>query len=154
MRAGNGVWHTGQAEPGHVRVFQLWVALPPELENGPSASHYVMPDEVPGQGPVRVILGEYGGMKSPIATPPMTYLVVSLDDGQRWTYQPPNGHDVAWVAVSDGTLRTSSTIAAGEFAIFESSEQPIDFLADGATRWNWERRRFVASVTSCAPMER
>src|SRR5262245_16436249 len=24
MRAGNGVWHTGQAEPGHVKLFQLW----------------------------------------------------------------------------------------------------------------------------------
>src|SRR5262249_18409167 len=33
MRAGNGVWHTGEAEAGTVKVFQLWVALPPELEN-------------------------------------------------------------------------------------------------------------------------
>src|SRR5215468_5134010 len=47
MRAGNGVWHTGEAEPGTVKVFQLWVALPPELENAPFASHYVMPAEVP-----------------------------------------------------------------------------------------------------------
>src|SRR4029078_294163 len=39
MRAGNGVWHTGQAEPGAARAFQLWVALPPELENGADASH-------------------------------------------------------------------------------------------------------------------
>src|SRR3982750_905975 len=29
MRAGNGVWHTGAPEPGGVRGFQLWVALPP-----------------------------------------------------------------------------------------------------------------------------
>ena len=41
MRAGNGVWHTGAAGKGEVRVFQLWVALPPELENGPVASQYV-----------------------------------------------------------------------------------------------------------------
>src|SRR5580692_100816 len=39
MRAGHGVWHTGAADTGkgNVRVFQLWVALPPELENGPVA---------------------------------------------------------------------------------------------------------------------
>jgi len=135
MQAGNGVWHTGQAEPGYVKVFQLWVALPPELENGPFASHYVMPDEVPEKGPVRVILGDYGGMRSPIPTPPMTYLVVSLKDGDRWTYQPPEGNDVAWVAVSDGLLHTSSAIPAGEIAIFEPSEASIDFLADGATRF-------------------
>ena len=55
MQAGNGVWHTGQAERGHVQVFQLWVALPRELENGPSKSHYVMPEDVPGDGRARVI---------------------------------------------------------------------------------------------------
>ncbi|MGN6106183.1 MAG: pirin family protein [Kofleriaceae bacterium] len=135
MRAGNGVWHTGEAEPGHVKVFQLWIALPPELENGPNASHYVLPDEVPEKGPVRVILGEYDGLKSPIATPPMTYLVVSLRDGERWTYQPPSGHDVAWMAVSDGRIHTSSEIAAGELAIFEPSERSIEVVADGATRF-------------------
>jgi redox-sensitive bicupin YhaK (pirin superfamily) len=135
MQAGNGVWHTGQAEPGYVKVFQLWVALPPELENAPNASHHLMPEDVPEEGPVKVILGEYGNMKSPISTPPMTYLVVSLKDGERWSYQPPKGHDVAWVAVSDGQLHTSSTIPTGEIAIFEPSEQAIDFLAKGATRF-------------------
>src|SRR5262249_51786537 len=65
----------------------------------------------------------------------MTYLQVSLNDGERWTYQPPRGHDVAWVAVADGLLRSSSTIPSGELAIFERSEESIDFLADGATRF-------------------
>src|SRR5262249_42907111 len=36
MRAGLGVWHTGAAEPGRAKAFQLWVALPPELENAPN----------------------------------------------------------------------------------------------------------------------
>src|SRR2546428_7963783 len=88
MRAGNGVWHTGAPEPGRVKAFQLWVALPPELENAPNGSHYVMPGDVPDEGPVRVILGEYGDSKSPIAAPPMTYLAVSLKAGQRWSYHP------------------------------------------------------------------
>src|SRR5438045_9691684 len=35
MRASNGVWHTGQPEEGRVRAVQLWVALPPELEDSP-----------------------------------------------------------------------------------------------------------------------
>jgi redox-sensitive bicupin YhaK (pirin superfamily) len=135
MRAGNGVWHTGQADAGHVKVFQLWVALSPELENGPNASHYLTPDEVPARGPVRVILGEYAGLASPIAAPPLTYLQVNLEDGERWTYRPSEGHDVAWVAVSDGRLLTSSPIPSGEIAIFEPSEQPIDFVAEGPTRF-------------------
>ena len=133
MRAGNGVWHTGAAEPGRAKAFQLWVALPPELENGPNASRYVMPDEVPVAGPARVILGGYRGARSPIEAPPMTYLAVSLQPGERWTYQPPQGHTVAWVAVHEGALRTPSTIASGEIAIFEASEQSIDFVAEGKT---------------------
>lgn len=133
MRAGKGVWHTGQAEPGRVRAFQLWVALPPELENGPSRSQYMMPDEVPVVGPARVVLGTYGGVKSPIDAPPMTYLSVSLEPGQRWTYRPPKGHDVAWVAVHEGALQTTSTIPTGEIAIFEPSEQSVEFVAQGKT---------------------
>jgi redox-sensitive bicupin YhaK (pirin superfamily) len=133
MRAGNGVWHTGAPEPQGVRGFQLWVALPPDLENAPNASHYVTPPESPVDGPVRVILGAHGDMKSPIDAPPMNYLVVSLEAGERWSYAPPKGHDVAWVAVDQGLLRTPTPVPAGEIAIFEPSEAPIDFLADGDT---------------------
>jgi redox-sensitive bicupin YhaK (pirin superfamily) len=135
MRAGNGVWHTGEAEPGALRGFQLWVALPPELENAPSTSHYLRPEESPVDGPVRVILGSHGEMRSPIEAPPMNYLVVSLKAGERWSYQPPRGHDVGWVAVHQGVLRTPTPVPGGEIAIFEPSEAPIDFLAEGDTRF-------------------
>src|SRR5712675_1992024 len=77
MRAGGGVWHTGEPK-GQVKAFQLWVALPPELENAPNASHYVDPKDVPSEGPARVILGGYGAVKSPIDAPEMTYLSVGL----------------------------------------------------------------------------
>jgi redox-sensitive bicupin YhaK (pirin superfamily) len=133
MRASNGVWHTGEPENGRVRVFQLWVALPPELENSPFASRYVMPKDVPVEGPVRVILGAYGDLISPIEAPPMTYLSVSLKHGERWTYHPPKGHSVAWVAVHEGLLRTSSSIPSGEIAIFEPSETSIEFTTEGNT---------------------
>lgn len=135
MRAGGGVWHTGTALAGHVRAFQLWVALPEHLENAPNQSHYLRPEDVPEAGPVRVILGSHEGLRSPIDAPPMTYLVVTLRDGERWTYQPPAGHDIAWVAISEGTLDTSSRITRGEVAIFEHGEAPIDFVADGDTQF-------------------
>jgi redox-sensitive bicupin YhaK (pirin superfamily) len=135
MRAGNGVWHTGAAGNGHVRVFQLWVALPSELENGPVASHYLTPAEIPSVGPARVILGTYAGAQSPIAAPPLTYLQVDLGPGERWSYRPPAGHDVAWVAVDQGTLKVPSAVTRGEIAVFEPSDGPIDVVADGATRF-------------------
>jgi redox-sensitive bicupin YhaK (pirin superfamily) len=133
MRAGNGVWHTGAPEPDGVRGFQLWIALPPELENAPNASHYVMPEESPVDGPVRVILGSHGKLQSPIDAPAMNYLVVSLKAGERWSYEPPTGHEVAWVAVHEGVLRTPTPVPGGEIAIFEPSEAPIDFLAEEDT---------------------
>jgi redox-sensitive bicupin YhaK (pirin superfamily) len=133
MRAGGGVWHTGAPEAEGVQGFQLWVALPPELENAPNASHYVMPEESPSNGTVRVILGSHGEMRSPIEAPPMNYLVVSLRAGERWSYQPPPGHEVAWVAVHDGVLRTPTAVPGGEMAIFEPSGASIDFLAEGDT---------------------
>jgi redox-sensitive bicupin YhaK (pirin superfamily) len=132
MRASNGVWHTGEPK-GRAKAFQLWVALPPELENAANASYYVAPKDVPDEGPARVILGAYGKAKSPIASPPMTYLAVSLKAGERWTYQPPQGHAVAWVAVHEGVLLASSPIPTGEIAVFEPSEEPIDFVAQGDT---------------------
>lgn len=135
MRAGGGVWHTGAPVPGGGKLFQLWIALPPELENGPNASRYVLPSEVPSVGPARVILGEYGGAKSPIDAPPMTYLQVTLKDGERFRYAPPNGHALAWVAVSDGVLDVGEAIEGGEMAVFERSQQAIDFLAHGDTRF-------------------
>jgi redox-sensitive bicupin YhaK (pirin superfamily) len=135
MRAGNGVWHTGQAQPGSVRAFQLWVALPPELENGPSASLYVQPPQVHSVGPARVILGAYGGAASAIDAPPMTYLQVSLESGERWTFEPPPGQTVGWLAVGDGELRAPERVRGGEVVVFERSGAPIELVAHGPTRF-------------------
>lgn len=135
MRAGNGVWHTGAPEPEGVKGFQLWVALPPELENAPNASHYVMAEAVPVVGPARVILGEHGAAKSPIASPPMTYLAVTLKAGERWSYVPAPGHSVAWIALFDGLLRSPAQLSGGEMAIFDPSEGAIDFVAEQNTRF-------------------
>ena len=135
MRAGNGVWHTG-GPVGNSRVhgFQLWVALPPSEENAPAQSLYLSPSEVPREGPARVLLGRYGKAQSLIPAPAdMTYLAVSLQDGERWRYTPPAGHSVAWLAVSDGRLDVNGPVVAGELAVFEESNQAIDFVAHGDT---------------------
>jgi hypothetical protein len=63
----------------------------------------------------------------------MTYLSVSLKHGERWTYRPPKGHTVAWASVHQGVLRTPAPIPRGEIAVFEPSEESIDFVADGDT---------------------
>src|SRR5438309_11703031 len=70
MRAGGGVWHGGGAgEPGRTRGFQLWIALPPELELGTSESVYLAPEVIPHDGPAHVRLGSYRAATSSIKAP-------------------------------------------------------------------------------------
>src|ERR1700679_610418 len=110
MRAGSGVWHTGAALQ-QAKGFQLWIALPQELENSPSQSHYLSAAQVPEEMPARVILGSHGRANSAIASPArINYLDVQLAAGERWTYVPPSDHEVAWLAVSDGAIRTPEPV--------------------------------------------
>lgn len=137
MSAGGGVWHEGgPAAGGAVRGFQLWLALPPEDENAPSHSLYLPPDQVQRTGPARVVIGSYGGAGSAIRPrAPINYLHVSLKDGERWSYTPPAGHDVAWVAVADGLLETAGAQLSRELAVFAEREGRLDFVARGNTRF-------------------
>lgn len=131
MMAGGGVWHGGgAAAPGRVRGFQLWVAMPPELEGASASSRYIGPEGLPRIGPAQVLLGRYMGVDGAVAAPsPMTYLGVRLQAGEHWRYVPPPGHTVAWLAVSTGGLRVPATVNAGEMAVFEESDQAIALYA-------------------------
>jgi redox-sensitive bicupin YhaK (pirin superfamily) len=135
MRAGRGVWHTGAAVQ-HTKGFQLWIALPEALESAPSQSHYLSADQVPEEKPARIILGAYGRTTSAVLSPEgINYLDVRLAAGERWTYQPPPDHDVAWLAVSEGTIGTPEPISTGELAVFEESNDAIVIHADRASRF-------------------
>jgi redox-sensitive bicupin YhaK (pirin superfamily) len=135
MRAGGGVWHTG-AVLQQVKGFQLWIALPEDLENSPSQSHYLSPDEVAEEKPARVVLGSYGRAQSAILSPRgINYLDVRLAAGERWTYGPPLDHEVAWLAVSNGAIRTPEPVSTGEFVAFEESNEAIVIQADRASRF-------------------
>jgi redox-sensitive bicupin YhaK (pirin superfamily) len=137
MRAGAGVWHTGAlTDDGRARGFQLWVALPSELEHASSESLYITPDRVEQDGPARVTLGSHGAARSPVTgLKDINYVHVRLEDGQRWHYSPPERHEIAWVFPCAGELRTPERVGAGELAIFEESNSPLDFRAVGNTEF-------------------
>jgi redox-sensitive bicupin YhaK (pirin superfamily) len=132
MNAGRGVWHDGRARgDGPVRGFQLWVALPPELELGEPRSEYLSASEIPQTGPARVILGCYGDVESPVPAPPgINYLLVRLSAGEQWHYTPPAGHDVAWLCVQRGALRVDGESIANELVVFGDSEDGLVITAD------------------------
>ena len=135
MKAGKGVWHDGGPLEGDpLRAFQLWVALPEQEELAPPESQYISPDAVEQEGPVRVILGQYGGAQSPIrASDGINYFHIRLKDGQQWHYIPPDGHTVAWLAVDKGSLNSTKTIREGELVVFEESDDAVEVQAVGDT---------------------
>jgi redox-sensitive bicupin YhaK (pirin superfamily) len=137
MRAGRGVWHGGGGgEAGRVRGFQLWLALPPDLELGTSVSLYQSADDVPVVGPARVLLGSYDGATSAIEAPSdINYLAVRLDPGERWEYRPPAGHEVLWIAVGKGKVRVPERARQGALAIFAPGIEPVEFVAEAETEF-------------------
>jgi hypothetical protein len=55
-------------------------------------SIYQAPEDVPEDGPARVLLGSYGSASNAIASPsPINYLAVRLKAGECWRYEPPTG---------------------------------------------------------------
>jgi redox-sensitive bicupin YhaK (pirin superfamily) len=134
MQAGRGMWHggsAGDASHGRVRGYQLWVALPPELELGPSSAIFQRPGDIAACGPARVLLGSHGDTSSAIPTPsPMNYLAVTLKAGERWTYLPPAGHTVLWASPAEGSLLANGeALRTKELVAFEASSAAVDFVA-------------------------
>jgi redox-sensitive bicupin YhaK (pirin superfamily) len=137
MQAAGGVWHWGAPVPGTSgRGYQLWVALPPELELAPATSRYFDASAIDTDGTARILFGAYGSLRSPISVPlPMTYLHVTLADGQSWTYTPAADHDLAWLATHVGRLHTAGAVLQDEVAIFEDGNTQIELQAEGDTEF-------------------
>ena len=115
---------------------RIWVALPPEHELGSAESIYLAPEDIHRNGPASVLLGNLGPVSSPLQAPAsMTYLSVGLKAGESWRYQPPADHTVGWVALSTGRLTVPESVQAGELAVFEPSNEAIDFHAEADTEF-------------------
>jgi redox-sensitive bicupin YhaK (pirin superfamily) len=131
MQAGRGMWHGGGFDKaGRTRGFQLWIALPPKLELGPTVSICKSPEDVPQVGPARILLGGYGSASSAIASPsPINYLAIRLKAGELWRYVPPSGHTVLWVAIASGAVSVPDELEQGYLVAFEPSNEAIEFEA-------------------------
>ncbi len=136
MRAGGGIWHgkelTAEEVP-RIQGFQLWITLPPELENGEPESRYLESVGANEGQPAHVILGNYQGVQSPVPAPKdVNYLLVTLKHGEKWTYQPPARYSVGWLALAKGTLNVGGVVQAGEIVSFDFSEASIKLQASGS----------------------
>jgi redox-sensitive bicupin YhaK (pirin superfamily) len=131
MRAGGGVWHTGGvAGTARAKGYQLWIALPPEMESVEAEAQYLGGGHFLSPGPARVILGHHGAATSKVSAPrAINFLDVRLKKGEEWRYEPPENHAVAWIALHEGTLATPEIVDKGELAVFEESNGVLEFAA-------------------------
>lgn len=134
MSAGGGVWHGKEMSPPadvtRVQGFQLWLALPRDVENAKPQSRYIEAEDMQAAGPAHVILGVHQGVASPVPAPAgVNYLLVTLRAGERWTYQPPEGHSVGWLALASGTAVAGVPVGAGDMLLFEPGEGAITVQA-------------------------
>ncbi|WP_296742625.1 pirin family protein [Mesorhizobium sp.] len=139
MRAGSGIWHGDEYQPGTSRRFkgfQLWVALPAELEASSPEWQFVLSKDIPAVGPAKLVVGAYGGAVSPVRSfRGLNYLLVTLAPGEEWVYETPSGHDVGWLAVSHGSVSGDGVYSAGDMIVFDRSDAaiPLRAGAEGAT---------------------
>jgi len=138
MNAAHAVWRGGSSAAGvPLRVFQLWISLPPSQQSSPVPSEAIVPQRVEAEGPVRVILGRFGRAVSRIHGAPadINYFHVRLKDGQRWCYIAPTGHNVTWLAVDRGglQLQEGERVYWEQIAVFGDSGGVIEARADGDT---------------------
>lgn len=131
MRAAGGVWHTGGAVGAErAKGYQLWIALPPETESIEAEAQYLERKEFQSAGPARVILGRFGESASKVSAPrTINYLDVALEKGEKWRYQPPDNHTVAWIAVHAGKLAAPASVDRGDLVVFEESNRALEFEA-------------------------
>ena len=135
MNAAHAVWRGGADSCEPLRVFQLWISLPPQ--SSPAVSEDVTPQEVEREGPVSVILGQFGRARSPLRSAPagINCFRVTLRDGQRWRYAAPVGYNVTWLAVDRGglQLQQGERVYWEQVAVFGDSSGVIEAQADGDT---------------------
>jgi redox-sensitive bicupin YhaK (pirin superfamily) len=168
MNAGGGAWHKASLlGSGHSTGFQLWVAMPHVVENGPSKGQYVAPEQVAevavNGGTVKVLLGSLtANGNAAISTieshQDMNYFVVQLDSGAKWRYSPPMNHDVAFAVGFSGTPLVNDTALQHSLALLSSHGDievaapngPIQVLVGTAAKHKWDLVLGTSSVHTSA----
>ncbi|MBF9221726.1 pirin family protein [Hymenobacter sp. BT662] len=125
MTAGAGLMHEELYEKeftrrgGTLEVVQLWVNMPKKDKMAPANYQDIPSSEIKtlptpdGQGTVRVIAGEYEGVRGPASTfSPLTMLDVHLPKGSEFTLKLPQDYNVGLYIVKGDVLLHGNRPAA------------------------------------------
>lgn len=129
MTAGRGIAHSERTpeellgKPSTMHGLQMWVALPPEREDGdPSFQHVAkadLPKEVTPTYDLCVVLGEWNGKVSPVkVASPTFYVVAELEPGASLEVPTQYSERAVYVVEGDVSIDGDSFVHA-DFAILE-----------------------------------
>jgi len=136
MKAASGVIHSEmpQQTAGLMRGFQLWINLPAKEKMSEPAYQEFTPDAIPvraGTGEqVRVLCGEYQGVRGPIDDPftQVQYLDVTLLAGNTFSHPVPSALQ-AFIYVFEGDAMLASThLPQHTFAVLSQGDE-LDLTA-------------------------
>jgi quercetin 2,3-dioxygenase len=146
MTAARGIFHEEYHEEafsragGRMHMMQLWVNLPRKDKMAPPAYQPITTADIPrvpidgsGQtgGDVRVIAGEFQGVRGPAHTfTPITMLDARLDSGAQLPVTLPASFN-ALAVVARGKVRAGGTsAAAGELVLFANDGERLELVAE------------------------
>lgn len=143
IRAGGGVWHQenyikredAQSDVWPLTIHQLWLQLPPELEEGEVEYQNIQPEQLPVVGSVKVVVGEFEGEKSPLKVPyNMTYLDVKLRAGESFSFQTPEGQTQGFVFPRKGAISLhGEELPLNHLSILENNMGDVEITATSDT---------------------
>jgi redox-sensitive bicupin YhaK (pirin superfamily) len=129
MASGSGVWHKESyvAEQDHIGILQLWLLLPPDEETTPVRYFNLQPNDIPQFGHVRILLGEYQGIKAvKEVSHNVTYLHINLRKGQSFNWLLPEKQTRGFVYSLSGSLVIDREIVGAEqFALLKEVDSRL-----------------------------
>jgi len=144
MTAASGIFHEEyHAEEfarsgGPLHMMQLWVNLPRRDKAAPPAYQPILAEQIPNVplasgGSVRVLAGEYAGVRGPARTfTPITVLDARLAGGEPLEVRLPRSYN-ALAVVAEGRVSAAGRSAqAGELLLFGNDGDGLSLVASEA----------------------
>jgi redox-sensitive bicupin YhaK (pirin superfamily) len=142
MTAGAGIFHEEYHEEeftrrgGRMHMMQLWVNLPRAKKMAKPGYQPITKADIPsvtlgGGGQVRVVAGEYDGVRGPAHTfTPITMLDADLPAGGKLPVSLPATYN-AMAVVARGRVRAGThTASAGELLLFANDGAGLELVAE------------------------
>lgn len=145
IQAGGGIWHeehyrkkeSEKSSPWSLSIHQLWMQLPPKLEESQVEYQNVQPEDLPVVDNVKVVAGAYREVISPLKVPfQMTYLDIALKKDETCFFSTPSAQTTGFIFPRAGNIELhDEQIPLGSLSILESNEGELFIRANSNSKF-------------------